>query len=122
MESINNLFEVEINGVTQAYPSIYTKSDVFELLSKLKHTVLALLDEEKTESPEAKELTAFKLDVLQAFRHELDDNRYGEYIDHDSAEFNISYDNRIELSNIDVNTDELENALERAFERVEAGN
>jgi hypothetical protein len=119
MESINNLFEVEINGVTHAYPSIYNKSDVSELLSRLKDTVLKLIEEEKPETPE---LTAFKLDVLQAFRHELDDNRYGEYVDQDSAEFNISYDNRIELSNIDINTDELENALERAFERVEAGN
>lgn len=119
MESINELFENEINGITHAYPSIYSKDDVSELLTRIKAATELLLEQTKIEEPVLK---AFKLDVLQAFRHELDDNRYGEYVDQDSAEFTISYDNRIELSNIDINTDELENALERAFERVEAGN
>lgn len=118
MESINNLFEVEINGVTHSYPSIYNKSDVSELLSRLKDTVLKLIEEEKEE---AKDIDS-RENVLQQFRVELDDNRYGSYIDLDSAEFNISYDNRVELSHIDIDLDEITSALERAFDRVQNGN
>lgn len=119
MESVNRTFELKKQFILTSPSSIFSTRDVINILQSLEQEVLILIDEEKVESPEAKELTAFKLDVIQAFRHELDDNRYGEYVDQDSAEFQISYDNRIELSNIDVNTDELENALLRAFDKVE---
>jgi hypothetical protein len=119
MKSIENTFELKRNAVIASPSSIFSKVDVITMLEELQAVVLNLLEEEKPETPE---LTAFKLDVLQAFRHELDDNRYGEYIDHDSAEFNISYDNRIELSNIDIEADGITSALERAFDRVQNGN
>jgi hypothetical protein len=112
------LFETKIDTVAKNISSIYTTEDVIIILKSLRQAI----DELPKEEFITPELTAFKLDVLQAFRHELDDNCYGEYVDQDSAEFNISYDNRIELSNIDINVDELKNALERAFERAESGN
>jgi len=120
MESVNRTFELCKESIKLSPSSIFSNDDVTRLIEQVKQDVLKLIEEEKP--AEAPELTAFKLDVLQAFRHELDDTRYGEYVDQDSAEFNISYDNRIELSNIDINVDELENALERAFERADAGN
>jgi len=119
MESVNRTFELCKESIELSPSSIFSNDDVKKLIERVKQDVLKLIEEEKAE---ASDLTAFKLDVLQAFRHELDDNRYGEYVDQDSAEFNISYDNRIELDRIDINTDELEHALERAFERAEAGN
>lgn len=123
MKSIENTFELKRDAVIASPSTIFSRADVIVMLEELQAVVLNCLEEAKEEeTPDVRGLTAFKLDVLQAFRHELDDNRYGEYVDQDSAEFQVSYDNRIELSNIDVNTDELENALERAFERVEAGN
>jgi hypothetical protein len=122
MKSIENTFELKRNAVIASPSSIFSKVDVITMLEELQAVVLNLIEEAPKEVEESPELTAFKLGVLQAFRHELDDNRYGEYVDQDSAEFQISYDNRVELSNIDINVDELENALERAFERVEAGN
>lgn len=112
------LFETQITNVSKNISSIYSKEDVVIILKTLRQYI----DELPEEVKDVRGLTAFKLDLLQQFRQELDDNRYGEYVDHDSAEFQVSYDNRIELSNIDVNTDELENALERAFDRVENGN
>jgi hypothetical protein len=112
------LFETQITNVSKNISSIYSKEDVVIILKTLRQYI----DELPEEVKDVRGLTAFKLDVVQAFRHELDDNRYGEYVDQDSAEFQVSYDNRIELSNIDINVEELENALERAFERVEAGN
>ena len=122
MKLIEVALENRRNTVIASPSSIFSKADVILILEQMQTTVLDLLEEAKEEVKDVRGLTAFKLDVLQQFRQELDDNRYGEYVDHDSAEFQVSYDNRIELSNIDVNTDELENALERAFDRVENSN
>ena len=122
MKLIEVALENRRNTVIASPSSIFSKADVILVLEQMQTTVLDLLEEAKEEVKDVRGLTAFKLDVLQQFRQELDDNRYGEYVDHDSAEFQVSYDNRIELSNIDVNTDELENALERAFDRVENSN
>ena len=118
MESIENTFELKRNAVIASPSSIFSKVDVITMLEELQAVVLNLIEEAKEE---AKDID-LRENVLQQFRVELDDNRYGEYIDHDSAEFNISYDNRIELSNIDIDTDEITHALERAFDRVQNGN
>jgi hypothetical protein len=118
MKSIENTFELKRDAIIASPSSIFSKVDVIMMLEELQAVVLNLLEEAKEESKNVD----FKENLLQEFRKELDDNRYGEYIDHDSAEFNISYDNRIELSNIDIDLDEITNALERAFDIVENNN
>lgn len=118
MESVNRTFELCKESIKLSPSSIFSTDDVTKLIEQVKQDVLNLIEEAKEEAKDVD----FKENVLQQFRQELDDNRYGEYIDHDSAEFNISYDNRIELSNIDIDIDELENALQRAFDRVENNN
>lgn len=118
MESVNRTFEICKESIKLSPSSIFSIEDVTKLIEQVKQDVLNLIEEAKEE---AKDID-FRESVLQQFRVELDDNRYGEYIDHDSAEFNISYDNRIELSNIDIDADEITSALERAFDRVENNN
>ena len=118
MESVNRTFEICKESIKLSPSSIFSTEDVTKLIEQVKQDVLGLIEEAKEE---AKDID-FRESVLQQFRVELDDNRYGEYIDHDSAEFNISYDNRIELSNIDIDLDEVTSALERAFDRVENNN
>lgn len=118
MESVNRTFEICKESIKLSPSSIFSTEDVTKLIEQVKQDVLGLIEEAKEE---AKDID-FRESVLQQFRVELDDNRYGEYIDHDSAEFNISYDNRIELSNIDIDADEITSALERAFDRVENNN
>lgn len=122
MKSIEVALENRRNTVIASPSSIFSKADVILILEQMQTTVLDLLEEAREEAKLTSGLITFKENLLQEFRKELDDNRYGEYIDQDSAEFNISYDNRIELSNIDINIDELENALERAFDIVENSN
>jgi hypothetical protein len=118
MESVNRTFELCKESIKLSPSSIFSTDDVTKLIEQVKQDVLNLIEEAKEE---AKDID-LRENVLQQFRVELDDNRYGEYIDHDSAEFNISYDNRIELSSIDIDTDEITHALERAFDRVQNGN
>lgn len=122
MKLIEVALENRRNTVIASPSSIFSKADVILILEQMQTTVLDLLEEAREEAKLTSGLITFKENLLQEFRKELDDNRYGEYVDQDSAEFNISYDNRIELSNIDINVDELENALERAFDIVENSN
>jgi hypothetical protein len=111
MEKINGLFENEISGVIHAYPSIYTKDDVSELLSKLRTAVL-------NEAAELKPTIGLTEDQFQAFASDVNlslerslCNGSIEVYDTGSAEFSISYENRIEIEHIDVLTDNITDEL-----------
>lgn len=108
MEKINDLFDVQIAKTIDAYPSIFSKDDVISLINSLRteslnaiHKILPqpsayLMDEEKF------------AEFGSAVRNSLDrflDHTNNEVIDYDSAEFNISYANKIELENICINND-----------------
>ncbi len=114
MKSIENTFELKRNAVIVSPSSIFSKVDVITMLEELQAVVLNLLEE-------AKDID-LRENVLQQFRVELEENRYGNYIDIDSAEFHINYDNRIELANVEIEADGITSALERAFDRVQNNN
>jgi len=104
MEKINELFENELSGIIHAYPSIYTKDDVSELLSKLRTAVLTEAAELKpTGSITEAQFLEFSADVVRQLDRALSDGSITVY-DDSSAEFSINYDNRVELENIDVIT------------------
>jgi hypothetical protein len=111
METINNLFDQEITKTVDAYPSIFSKDDVCNLLSSLRTQVL-------TEVSELKPTTVFTEELFQEFASDVQNNLERslctgsiEVYDTGSAEFSISYDNRIEIENIDVLTDNITDEL-----------
>lgn len=111
MEKINELFENELSGIIHAYPSIYTKDDVSELLSKLRTAVL-------TEAAELKPTVGLTEEQFQEFASDINlslerslCNGNIEVYDTGSAEFSISYENKIEIENIDVLTDNITDEL-----------
>ena len=120
MEKINDLFDQEVIRVVDAFPSIYTKDDVVSLLTTLRTQVL-------TEAAELKptvgiteiKFQEFALDVTKSLEDEINRGNIEVY-DASSAEFSINYDNRIELENLDVLTDnitdELHDILLRQFQ------
>ena len=104
MEKINELFENELSGIIHAYPSIYTKDDVSELLSKLRTAVLTEVSELKpTGGITEAQFLEFSADVVRQLDRALSDGTIEVY-DDSSAEFTINYDNRVELENIDIIT------------------
>jgi len=111
MEKINDLFENELTGVIHAYPSIYTKDDVSELLSKLRTAVLNEAAELKPTVGITEELfQVFASAVYWSLENELNRGNIEEY-DTSSAEFSINYDNRIQLENLDILTDNITDEL-----------
>ena len=56
--------------------------------------------------------------IIKSIRRSLIDSR--DLVDHDSAEFEIGYDNRIELSNIEVDVDKILDIFEEELDRYVA--
>jgi hypothetical protein len=104
-----------------------TKAEVIAALEGIKdmtpvisiHSMLEMLD--KIE-PEVKEIKVFGInqDVLDAISNDIYnclDRRSSDLVDNDSAEFEINYDNRIELSSADVRVDTIMGYVNACLEK-----
>ena len=112
MEKINDLFDQEITKTIDAFPSVYTKDDVVSLLSVLRTAVLYEAAELKpTVGITELQFQDFRSAVTSALEQKINRGEIEVY-DTGSAEFSISYDNRIEVENIDVLTDNITEELE----------
>ena len=107
MENINNLFDQEITKTVDAYPSIFSKDDVVNLLSSLRTNVLTEISElQPTATVNEKRFQDFSESVTRALENSINRGNLDIY-DTSSAEFSINYHNTIEIENIDFNTDAL---------------
>ena len=107
MENINNLFDQEITKTVDAYPSIFSKDDVVNLLSSLRTNVLTEVSElQPTATVNEKRFQDFSESVTRALENSINRGNLDIY-DTSSAEFSINYHNTIEIENIDFNTDAL---------------
>ena len=108
MEKINDLFDVQIAKTIDAYPSIFSKDDVITLLSSLRtdslHAIHEMLPQPNAYLIDEERFQEFNAAVRSSLDNFLDGTN-NEVIDYDYAEFNISYDNRLELENICLNND-----------------
>ncbi len=116
MDKINGLFELEILKVVEAFPSIYTKDDVVSLLNALRTDTLHEVADALSEANKAaaglteEQFQEFAADISRELERSLCNGTIEVY-DTGSAEFSISYDNRIEIENIDVLTDNITDEL-----------
>ena len=91
METINNLFDQEITKTVDAYPSIFSKDDVINLLSSLRTQVLTEVSELKpTGGITEAQFQEFSADVVRQLDRALSDGTIEVY-DDSSAEFTINY-------------------------------
>ena len=111
MDKINGIFELEILKVVEAFPSIYTKDDVVSLLNVLRTNTLNEVAELKpTVGLTEEQFQEFAADISRELERSLCNGTIEVY-DTGSAEFSISYENRIEIENIDVLTDNITDEL-----------
>jgi uncharacterized lipoprotein YehR (DUF1307 family) len=111
MEKINDLFDQEVTKVLDAFPSVYTKDDVITLLTKLRTNTLYAYDADKQSVSFSSDDFRSYLDNVKDGVEQMFNRGNAEYIDYDSAEFSISYDNRISIENVDLNYDEVTDGL-----------
>jgi hypothetical protein len=111
MEKINELFELQVAIVIDAFPSVYTKDDVISLLTTLRTQVLTEVSElNPIESITEEQFQEFASDVQNNLERSLCNGQIEVY-DTGSAEFSIGYDNKIQIENIDVLTDNITDEL-----------
>ena len=101
IDKINNLFDQEITKTIDAYPSIFSKDDVVNLLSSLRTNVLTEVSElQPTATVNEKRFQDFSESVTRALENSINRGNLDIY-DTSSAEFSINYHNTIEIENID---------------------
>ena len=118
METINDLFDVQIAKTIDSYPSVYSKEDVITLLSKLRtdtlHAIHELPQLSQENNPYLIDEEKFQ-EFNHAVRNKLENwlnNNQSDTIDYDSVEFRIDYDNRLQVENIDINVDNITEELD----------
>jgi hypothetical protein len=96
-----------INEITEHFPSVYTKDDVVKLINLLDDT------QQKIDVEELKRKIRNKLERLSS----------EDVIDYSSVELSMSYDNRVEVESMEVQTDtimdEIEEVIDDYFEEKE---
>lgn len=109
--------------VDNSFPSIFSREDVRHKLEEfgfgLITTVLELQDEEKSSTSisaeRIKELSDLLKSVISMKVDRLDAN---EVVDFDSASFGISYNNCVELEEINFESSNITNEVENAVDEV----
>lgn len=111
MQEINDLFDQEITKTVDAYPSIFSKDDVCNLLSVLRTAVLYEATKlQPNGSITEMEFQEFSSDVSRRLERALNDGTI-DPVDLDSAEFTIGYRNTIEIECINCDTDSITDEL-----------
>jgi hypothetical protein len=104
-----------------------TKAEVIAALEGIKgmtsvvsiHSMLEMLDKIEPEVTETK-VFGINQDVLDAISNDICnclDRRSSDFVDNDTAEFEINYDNRIELSSADVRVDTIMGHINACLEK-----
>ena len=118
MEKINDLFDQEITKTVDAYPSIFSKDDVCNLLSSLRTNVVAEALEASRQLAEAErkffisemDFQEFSSNVTRELENRINRGDVDVH-DYSSAEFSINYHNTIEIESIDFNSDAVTDEL-----------
>lgn len=123
IEQISSELSRSQQFVNNSFPSVYTKQDVIHLLDEFADTITTYVfenvKEEKSSNrinPEVlQELQSALIDLINSRIERLDSN---EVVDFDSASFEISYNNQLELESIDYVSDNITSEVESAVEEI----
>jgi hypothetical protein len=127
MEKLNDIFDVEVAKTIDAYPSVFSKDDVIQLITRLRTNVVVetletsrqLAENERKFFISEMDFQEFSSNVCRALENEINRGNLDVY-DYSSAEFSIGYNNELSIESIEFNTDavtdELSNILLDQFQ------
>jgi hypothetical protein len=102
---MNQVFENAYLNVINAPSSIFSKEDVIKLINELQANVNADIEQYQSEAVNvisAAKFAEFTSEVRERLHNSLNSD---DIVDLDSAEFEINYDNKIELTRVGVDLD-----------------
>ena len=93
--------QLVLQSVENSVSSIFSKEDVIKLINSVEGSSRKITTE----------------DIQRAIDQTISwiENNSRDILDLDNAEFELSYDNRIELTDVAINTEEIREALENNF-------
>jgi hypothetical protein len=124
IQQVQDLFDANVTKVIDSFPSIYTKDDVVNLLTALRHDTI----NEIIQSEAHKSVNSITEEMFQDFSagasRRLDSYLTSghDFIDYSSAEFSIEYNNQLALESVDFDSDmiveELHEILLTEFQNI----
>ena len=114
-ELINNIFDKEVTAALDGFPSVYMKDEVVCVINRIRLEINELEHEKPSIDKEA--LSVMFDEVVSQLTRALERND-NDYIDYNSAEFSIEYNNTIVVDNLDLNIDNITDSLESILEEV----
>lgn len=120
---IQSEFEVYSESIQKAYPSIYSKQDVLQMLNGFVENItrwVTELPEEDTKAPvmsldRVEELSQLLISAINKKIERLDSE---EVVDYSSACFSIGYSNQVEIDSLDFNSDSITSIVEEEVDEV----
>lgn len=112
---INDAITLKIERVSDSTGSLHTISDVVAVLESLRSLIN---DEFRLHEPEVVQ-TGITIETIRDIIEKIDVEDFCS-VDNDSAEFELSYRNQVELCNVDLNydSDALINLIEEGIEAL----
>lgn len=112
---INDAITLKIERVSDSTGSLHTISDVVSVLESLRSLIN---DEFRLHEPEVVN-TGITIETIRDIIEKIDVEDFCS-VDNDSAEFELSYRNQVELCNVDLNydSDALINLIEEGIEAL----
>lgn len=125
LNTVKTLIEAQKEIAKDAFPSIYSKSDVISLLIDLSDRIVSEIEviEEDTQTEADGNVVEFFDKLKNNYERYLQRIDFPSHVNLSSAEFCLN-GNEIELDSVDVDNDDIESAcieeLENAFEKTMA--
>jgi hypothetical protein len=122
-EQLDNLFKTLDHQMDVCRSSIFTTADVKIIYNGLLPEILQIIEANaKADLPEIdlrKSLAEVLSDALTEIENRLD-TCYGnqDYIDYESAEFQLDYGNQLSLERVDLNSRAIVNVVHETFDEV----
>lgn len=122
-EQLDNLFKTLDHQMDVCRSSIFTTADVKIIYNSLLPEILQIIEANaKADLPEIdlrKSLAEVLSDALTEIENRLD-TCYGnqDYIDYESAEFQLDYGNQLSLERVDLNSRAIVNVVHETFDEV----
>jgi hypothetical protein len=123
IEQVSSELKRSQEFVNNSFPSVYTKQDVIHLLDEFADTITTFVFENVEEKKSSNRISSELLEKLQselieAINSKIERLDSNELVDFDSASFEISYNNQVELESIDSSIENITNEVESAVEEA----
>jgi hypothetical protein len=123
IHEIESELKVTQESILKAYPSIYAKQDVLQMLNGFVENItrwVTELPEKDTQGPvmSVEGIQDLSEQLMSAITRKVDGLEADEVVDFSSASMSISYNNQIEIDSMDYNSDVVNEAVELAIDEV----